>query len=199
MFRSNTKASALISRVKSEIEVLDIPEDAVFYDCLNRFLAGLYSSVITDIREARISKDASGVYTMSYVENGSISPMRVCDIVKVSDGAYEYERVGMEYSPELCPEGEHLYKMSEGGVLSVYLKGQAPSEMKVYFRAIPPLHTAESDREIELPEEFTELVAAKLLSDIYRYLGEDELCANWTEEYNTQMARFGVWLEVHGA
>ena len=198
ILKSNTKASELINKIKHTLEVFTPPSDSVIYDILNRFIEGLYSGVINDIREAKIEKNEDGVYCLSYYEDGETAGVRVCDVVKVACGEHEYERVGQEYPVRLCTEGEHLYKMTDTGVLSLYSSEPEEESILVYFRAVPPLHTADDDREIELPSEFMDLAEAKLYSEIYRVLGEDVLCANWTEQYNMLMTRFGVWLEVHG-
>ncbi len=198
ILRSNVKSSELINKIKDTLEVFTPPGDNVIYDILNRFIEGLYSGVINDIREATLEKNEDGVYSLSYYENGETADVRVCDVVKVVCGEHEYERVGEEYPARLCSEDEHFYKMTDDGVLSLYSTKPEDERILVYFRAVPPLHTADDDREIELPSEFMDLAEAKLYSEIYRVLGEDALCANWTEQYNMLMTRFGVWLEVHG-
>ncbi len=198
ILKSNTTASELIERVKDNLEVSNPLEDSVIYSILNRFLAEIYSSLIMDIRMTTLEKNGDGIYFLSSPEESALYSVRVFDVVKVSAEDFEYERVGEDYRAEAFSGGEHLYKLSDTGVLSLYSSESTPEVISVYYRAIPSLHSFDSGREIELPEEFIDLAEAKLYCEIYRLLGEDKLCANWSEQYNMLMTRFGVWLEVHG-
>ncbi len=198
IFNCDTVASELIDKVKDNIEVLDIPEERVFFDVLNTLLGQLYSGVITDIRNEDIYCSENGAYKLSDITDPELRHVRGCDVIKVKSGGYEYERVDASYSEGMLDEGEHLYKVSHDGDIKLLSYGSYPSVISVSYRAIPSMHTSDSERAIELPDEFLCLAEAKLYSEIYRILGEDALCANWTDEYNSIMTRFGVWLEVHG-
>ncbi len=197
IFKSNTKASELITKVKGSLEVMQMPDDTALYDILNRFVQGLYSGVISDVRTAEIEYENGIGYALSAIEDEELIPVRPCDVIKVAVSGCEYEKVEGDYMPEMHCAGERLYKLSHNGELILYPAISAPGKVCVYYRAIPLPYEADEERGVALPSEFMGLAEAKLYADIYRLLGEDELCANWSEEYNAQMTRFGLWLEVH--
>lgn len=198
-FKSITTADTIISRVISSLELLTPPDKATCYTLLNTFLLQLYSGVINDVITFDVQRSSDGIYFLDSAQDDDTAPARSVDITKVYAGGFEYERVGEEYPEQNAEGGEHMYKIS-GDDAIVLLGRDNPRTIYVCARATPKLYS-ESDegRELCLPEEFVPLAEARLRSDIYRLEGEDALCANWTNEYNAILARFGAWLEVHCA
>lgn len=196
-YRSITTAGELVSRVISSLELLTPPEEAVCYSLLNAFLLQLYSGVINDVRCIDVQRSSDGIYFVDSAADEDTIPSRSADITKVYADGYEYERVGEEYPEQLIGMEDHFYKIS-GDDAIILLGIDMPRVIYVSVRALPlPYSESDAQRELCLPEEFLPLAEARLRSDIYRLEGEDSLCANWTNEYNAILARFGAWLEVH--
>lgn len=198
-YRSITTAAELVARVKASLELLTPPDDAACYSLLNTFFLQLYSGVIEDVQCIDVEKSLDGIYFMDTAPDEDACLARSADIKKVYADGYEYERVGEDYPDRLAEEGVRVYKIY--GDNAVILPQKNPPRMiSVYVRALPSLiNDSSADAALCIPEEFVPLAEARLRSDIYRLEGEDALCANWTNEYNAILARFGAWLEVHSA
>ena len=196
IFSSSVSASELVSDVIASIDAAPIPDAKRIYGLLNNFLRQLYSDVIEDVRcVSKIADINSEIFINGIRIDGCMTP-RVSDVVKVVSDGYEYECVGADFCEEHISDGCHYYK-ADGEAIRLLGGYKNAEEVKIYFRVLPEAYSQENSNEpLCLPCEFVGLAHARLRSDIYRMLGEDELCVSSTEEYNGILAHFAAWLEA---
>lgn len=194
-YESSVSVGKLVDSVRESLEISDLPDDDVYYDILNEFLAQLYSGVINDIRRVRIVATDGERFALPSQCQG-YEAVRSCDVRKVCAGGYEYERVGREYCIECLTDTEHMYTFSEDGEIMLLSSDRCDS-IDVCFAAVPLKYSKDDiERKVCVPDEFVSMCEAKLRCELYRLCGEDALCTSWAQEYNSLLAGFRIWLEV---
>ena len=197
MFDSGISAYELIEQIKNEADIAPDITDKSYIQWLNAVEQLLYSEVIQEQKTYNYSTDSPLIKT----NNGTII---VCDLPASNGEA----RVRFEDLHAVFVGNTQLIKttLTSGQVfpnsyykvdnqLGIHL-GDKVDVIKVIYRVRPVPKTADTYRALKVmvPEEFIDLVKAKIRGEAYKLANEDGLAAKWLNDYNVLLETFKAWL-----
>lgn len=186
----------LVSSIKSELEIIPLPQDASFIRWLGSLEQLCWSEIIRMKRAAYM-----------LIEDGKI----LLDDLFVPEG--EDEILATDVRSVYIDGVQAMHGSAEEGFLFAlesavwHVSGKTHitvdgaregDEATVIYFARPERRNSLSAR-VALPDEFIELAASRLKGEAYRSANEDVLAAKWFADYNQKLEAFGAWCDKRRA
>lgn len=190
MFDSGISAKDLVEELISEVDVaLDIP-NATYISWLNSLQQMLYTEVIKEQKKAIISPAPDNPFSVSLLnENARFEDIHA---IYTNDGKQLIKSTVA--SGEIFPDTFYKQNNNVG-----YNAKPSPTELTVVYFVKPALINVGSDDVIDdsnvmLPIEFIDLAKAKLRGEAYKLANENDIAANWLNDYNVLLETFKAWI-----
>lgn len=197
MFDSGITAKDLIEQIKSEADVAPDITDETYIRWLNSTEQLLYSELIREQHTATFDY-MNGAMRIYKPEDGLIiagtglycEPPRAEDVVAVYCGDTRLIKTTLE-KHYIFPDTYCIY------LNSILINTELQSGVKMYYCIRPEMKTADNyaERNVMIPIEFIELIAAKQRGEAYKLSNEDVLAAKWLNDYNILLENFKLWLK----
>lgn len=112
------------------------------------------------------------------------------DIVKIYADDVELSRAGVVSG--IVFDDKPLYYTDYAGNIKLIVPFNA-EKIKIVYKIRPSLKKVSDDSYINLPQEFVDMLAARLRAEAYKIANEDGQAAKWAAEYNAQLETLKVW------
>lgn len=199
MFDSGYPASELIKDIESESNMISTVSHRAYCGWINMCEQPIYSDIICEERVS--TADYSSEIPLCELDfDGFYEDMpRASDIYKVficENGVYtELEKTKPSRILSHLQDSYSYY--IEKGIIKIFSGKSNPESVKVIRFARPIPKTVVGEKvigTIALPIQYLEMLKCRLRGEKYRLIGEDELCAKWISEYNSQIEDFKQYI-----
>ena len=193
MFDSGISLKELVANLKEEVDVaIPIPNKsyALWANSLEHLL---YTEIIKEQNEIKVNAQGGTIDIEKLDVSGTESPIRFEDVHAVYADSTQLI-LSTVASGIIFPNS--FYK--KGNKIGVNVEFEPETYRIVYF-AKPAVKTVDekdviSAGNVMLPLEFIELIKSKLRGEAYRIANEDNMAANWLNNYNVLLENFKAWI-----
>lgn len=194
MYDSGITARALISNVSSEADITIPIDSESWYRWINAVEQFVYTEILNEytsvtLNYAELTNDTINLNNDITTANGCAAP-NFDDIIKIYADETELDRTSVISG--LIFVDKPLYYTDYSGNIKMNLTGY-PENIVIIYRLRPELKSSLTDRNINIPIEFIDMLAARMRGEAYKIANEDNLSAKWLSDYNIQLESFKLW------
>lgn len=194
MYDSGITARALISNVSSEADITIPIDSESWYRWINAVEQFVYTEILNEytsvtLNYAELTNDTINLNNDITTANGCAAP-NFDDIIKIYADETELDRTSVISG--LIFVDKPLYYTDYSGNIKMNLTGY-PENIVIVYRLRPELKSSLTDRNINIPIEFIDMLAARMRGEAYKIANEDNLSAKWLSDYNIQLESFKLW------
>ena len=195
MFDSGISVKELVEELNAEVDIaLEIP-DSTYVSWLNSLQQFLYTEIIKEQKKTTLKSNLQSPISLSAINIGNDENRpRFEDIYAIYVGDTQLIKSTLT-SGVIFPNT--FYK--DNNDIGFNTKNE-PAEMTIVYIVKPALVTTTSHGNISdgvnvmVPVEFIDLVKAKLRGEAYKLANENDIAANWLNDYNVILETFKVWI-----
>ena len=186
----------LVHSIKSELEIIPLPQDASFIRWLGSLEQLAWSEIVRMKRAAyMLIEDGKVILDDLFVPDGE-DEVLATDVRNVYIGGVEAMHGSAEEGFLFAPESA-VWHVSGKKEITVDGTTDGDTATVIYFAR--PQRRNSLTSKVALPDEFIELAASRLKGEAYRAANEDVLAAKWFAEYNQKLDAFGAWCDKRRA
>lgn len=194
MYDSGIAARTLISNVSSEADITIPIDSESWYRWINAVEQFVYTEILNEytsvtLNYAELTNDTINLNNDITTANGCAAP-NFDDIIKIYADETELDRTSVISG--LIFVDKPLYYTDYSGNIKMNLTGY-PENIVIIYRLRPELKSSLTDRNINIPIEFIDMLAARMRGEAYKIANEDNLSAKWLSDYNIQLESFKLW------
>ena len=194
MYDSGIAARTLISNVSSEADITIPIDSESWYRWINAVEQFVYTEILNEytsvtLNYAELTNDTINLNNDITTANGCAAP-NFDDIIKIYADETELDRTSVISG--LIFVDKPLYYTDYSGNIKMNLTGY-PENIVIIYRLRPELKSSVTDRNINVPIEFIDMLAARMRGEAYKIANEDNLSAKWLSDYNIQLESFKLW------
>ena len=194
MYDSGIAARTLISNVSSEADITIPIDSESWYRWINAVEQFVYTEILNEytsvtLNYAELTNDTINLNNDIITANGCAAP-NFDDIIKIYADETELDRTSVISG--LIFVDKPLYYTDYSGNIKMNLTGY-PENIVIIYRLRPELKSSLTDRNINIPIEFIDMLAARMRGEAYKIANEDNLSAKWLSDYNIQLESFKLW------
>lgn len=194
MYDSGIAARTLISNVSSEADITIPIDSESWYRWINAVEQFVYTEILNEytsvtLNYAELTNDTINLNNDITTANGCAAP-NFDDIIKIYADETELDRTSVISG--LIFVDKPLYYTDYSGNIKMNLTGY-PENIVIVYRLRPELKSSLTDRNINIPIEFIDMLAARMRGEAYKIANEDNLSAKWLSDYNIQLESFKLW------
>lgn len=194
MYDSGIAARTLISNVSSEADITIPIDSESWYRWINAVEQFVYTEILNEytsvtLNYAELTNDTINLNNDITTANGCAAP-NFDDIIKIYADETELDRTSVISG--LIFVDKPLYYTDYSGNIKMNLTGY-PKNIVIVYRLRPELKSSLTDRNINIPIEFIDMLAARMRGEAYKIANEDNLSAKWLSDYNIQLESFKLW------
>ncbi len=194
MFISKYWVSDVIEELKNEVDIaVEIP-DITYLSWINSLHQLLYTEIIKEQKKVVLTSSLQSPVDISKIDidDEMEEQPRFEDIYAV------YTNNGTQLMKSTLASGvifpNTFYKDNNK---MGYNTKPTPESITIIYIVRPKIFNTTDEIEwcsIYLPDEFIDLVKAKLRGEAYKLANEDELSAKWLNDYNVLLENFKAWI-----
>ena len=194
MYDSGIAARTLISNVSSEADITIPIDSESWYRWINAVEQFVYTEILNEytsvtLNYAELTNNTINLNNDITTANGCAAP-NFDDIIKIYADETELDRTSVISG--LIFVDKPLYYTDYSGNIKMNLTGY-PENIVIVYRLRPELKSSLTDRNINIPIEFIDMLAARMRGEAYKIANEDNLSAKWLSDYNIQLESFKLW------
>lgn len=194
MYDSGIAARTLISNVSSEADITIPIDSESWYRWINAVEQFVYTEILNEytsvtLNYAELTNNTINLNNDITTANGCAAP-NFDDIIKIYADETELDRTSVISG--LIFVDKPLYYTDYSGNIKMNLTGY-PKNIVIVYRLRPELKSSLTDRNINIPIEFIDMLAARMRGEAYKIANEDNLSAKWLSDYNIQLESFKLW------
>lgn len=194
MYDSGIAARTLISNVSSEADITIPIDSESWYRWINAVEQFVYTEILNEytsvtLNYSELTNDTINLNNDITTANGCAAP-NFDDIIKIYADETELDRTSVISG--LIFVDKPLYYTDYSGNIKMNLTCY-PENIVIVYRLRPELKSSLTDRNINIPIEFIDMLAARMRGEAYKIANEDNLSAKWLSDYNIQLESFKLW------